>query len=346
MLVAASACDVGAPTRLHVALYMAPREDAADGLSPPIVPSRVTLGVRLRDATLTLPAAALSAPAPAESPFFVLNASNASNATLALPPPASPPPPSPPPLVPYNARPTGVRPHSDGGRGYVCCGATRHFRVGGLLEANALRVRLNVTSGRLQALFLKWGSCPQESHIDRVRGICTGFCTMASMTTRGQYSGSLYSRQRVVLTVPHGHAEQPDKRRRGNWYVSVQALPGEAAMFDLDATVTTPVYIPPSARCSKTTFACANDSARGTWNQGGHPAPPPSQLELAWIAAQEADSRLVSSGRISAVIAQGYTSRLVPMGVALITGLLCWWFYRSYRFRRKHLYRMPHDAPF
>ena len=78
---------------------------------------------------------------------------------------------------------------------------------------------------------------------------------------------------------------------------------------------------------------------RQTWQSA------PTQLELAWIAASRPRDGLISSSRISSVIAQGYTSRLVPMGVATLLAMCFCWFYRSYRFRQRQMYRLPHDAP-
>ena len=437
MLLAASPCDVGTPTRMHLALYLAPQAEAADGGSPPLRNTRLRMRVRLRDSTLTLPVIepprppatppALPPPSIAPPTGLIIRCTNAcaqtpvaasdgvcsdggpgaevalcllgddcldcgprytltpppapprppppppTNVTLTMPPlppsprapppsprappPRRPPPPEPPPSAPYSSLPTGVRPFSEidpNGRGFVCCGATRHFRVAGLSEAHALRVGLNVTLGRLQALYLKWGgadgqpaatgsTCPRDAQVDRLNGICTGFCTMTWMTIRGEYSGTLYSRGHAMLTVPHGHAEEPDKRRRGDWYVSVQALPGEAAYFDLSVAVTTPIYQPPESRCTKLSVICAADSARGAWNSGGNPAPPPSRLEVAWLSSQKSSEGPLST--FQHLVGDGFVTRIVPATIGVLLFVFSCWIYRSYRYFKSHQYRIPHDAP-
>ena len=56
---------------------------------------------------------------------------------------------------------------------------------------------------------------------------------MAWLTTRGSYSGTLYSQSDMTLTVPHGHGTEPDKRRAGSWYIGmhvhVHPMDGEDA---------------------------------------------------------------------------------------------------------------------
>ena len=48
---------------------------------------------------------------------------------------------------------------------------------------------------------------------------------------------------------------------------SDDALPGEEAEFSLTSELTYPIYIPPDSRCSKSTFVCADDSARQARSQ-------------------------------------------------------------------------------
>lgn len=243
---------------------------------------------------------------------------------------------------------TAITPYSDGGRGFVCCGASRYFRVQGLEEAQTLRAVLNVTSGRVHAVMLKWRSCPRiDADVDGLRGQCRGFCAMEWLTTRGEYSGSLYSVPTSGVVVPHGSANAPDKRRAGVWYVGVQAMPGETAEFGLLATAPTPKYVPPSAKCDRTTFLCSSDSARLGWNSSGPPAPPPSLFALAHARASRQDD--MNQDRLELIrdaISGDVAQRMATM-VLLLLGSVCFcWCYRSWRFKRRLRYRVPDDVPF
>jgi len=113
--------------------------------------------------------------------------------------------------------------------------------------------------------------------VDRLRGQCNGFCAVGWLTTSGTYSGTDYSLNTTILTVPHGHGAAPDKRRGGAWYVGVQALAGESAEFELSASL----YMPQAGggdACTRYTAACAADSSRGAY-LGGAPATPPALVE-------------------------------------------------------------------
>jgi len=237
-----------------------------------------------------------------------------------------------------------VMPLSWGGRGFACCGAPTNFWLAGIPEANALRAIVNVTRGRLSALSLKWGACVGHADVDTLRGQCNGFCTMAWLTTRGSYSGTLYSQSDMTLTVPHGHGTEPDKRRAGSWYIGVHAMDGEDVEFSLVAELTAPLYIPPSARCSRITFACANDSARGAWNQQGPPAPPPSRLALAWLQASSPSRLQVAYDQVQNYVSDGIQSKAIPAAVLLVLCILVCWVYRSWRYRSRLRYRVPHDS--
>lgn len=237
-----------------------------------------------------------------------------------------------------------VVPASDGGRGYACCGAVRVFRVPDIPEAHALQASINVTAGRLLGVYLKWGSCPSLADVDTLRGECTGFCTIGWLTTRGSYSGTLYSTSSATLTVPHGHGDALDKRRAGSWYVGVQAMEGEAAHYTLSTALSVVEYIPPSARCSRLTFACARDSARGAWDQAGPPAPPPSRAAIAYLAATRPGANTISSERLNSLVAEQLSIRVVPIAVLLVLLVCACWCWRSARARRRILYRVPHDS--
>ena len=234
---------------------------------------------------------------------------------------------------------------SAGGRGYACCGAMRLFRLPPISERDTLRVDVNVTSGRLHALLVKWGSCPSFSEdVSLMRGECTSFCHMNWLTTRGAYSGSLYSDSYSTLVVPHGHGDEPDKRRAGRWYLGVQAMPGEAAQFDLVATVEVPIYVPASKRCSRGTQFCAADSARQAWNQGGPPAPPPSiyaKKHATALARGEVGMRTAMA--VEELIASDIAQRVVFITLMLLAFVFVRWFYRTWRVRHLMRYHLPHD---
>ena len=123
--------------------------------------------------------------------------------------------------------------------------------------------------------------------------------------------------------------------------MSVQAFDNEEAQFRLSAQLTTPRYIPPAARCDRLTFACANDSARASWDQAGPPAPPPSRLALAYIASARRGS--LTYDEMQTIISDAVTSRAVSAGVLVLLTIVFCLFYRSWRFRRRLLYRVPHD---
>lgn len=234
---------------------------------------------------------------------------------------------------------------SAGGRGYVCCGAMRLFRLPPISSAQALHVDVNVTAGRLQATLVKWGSCPSFSEdIDFLQGECTSFCHMEWITTSGAYSGTLYSDRISRLVVPHGHGDEPDKRRGGRWYLGVQAMPGEAAQFNLIAMAKVPVYVPASQRCSRTSFACAADSARQAWNQSGPPAPPPSKFAIKHAqAVARSEIGLASYAAVEQMIASDISQRVTFIMLMLIAFIVGRWFYRTWRVRRLMRYHLPHD---
>ena len=86
--------------------------------------------------------------------------------------------------------------HNTSGRGYVCCGAVRNFRIPDISEDVALRLRVRLTEGTARAIFLKWNICPRPAEeVDETTGRCRGFCESSWLATRGGYSGLLYPKQ-------------------------------------------------------------------------------------------------------------------------------------------------------
>ena len=68
-------------------------------------------------------------------------------------------------------------------------------------------------------------------------GRCVDFCALEWLSLRGEYSGTLYNESQVLVRVPYGLAEEPDRRRAGVWYVGVKALPDESVEFELTASL-------------------------------------------------------------------------------------------------------------
>ena len=236
-----------------------------------------------------------------------------------------------------------IPPHSLGGRGIVCCGATRYFRLQSVTEVQRVLAHVNVTSGRVQSVLAKWGTCPTVRDIDEMRGKCSGFCAMEWLTTRGTYSGSLYSVDTMMLAVPHGLRDDPDRRRAGDWYIGVQAMPGETAQFRLTVDTDEPRYEAVQVRCDHLTYACNEDSARRDWNASGPPAPPPSLATLAYARAVSVGTGVLSVDYIADVISNDVVLRMSTVaGILLFAFFLCWC-YRTYRFRDRHRYRVPHE---
>ena len=178
--------------------------------------------------------------------------------------------------------------HNTTGRGYVCCGATRHFRIGDIPQAAALNLRVRLTAGTARLALVKWSSCPLPSKdVDSTTGLCRGFCELGWLATRGGFSGALYNRSSAEVQIPVGAGTALDKRREGAWYLSVQALPGIAAHFELVATLLTPENLALDA-CDRFTKVCATDSERLAWASGppGAPAPPPELEGEPWVTDQ------------------------------------------------------------
>jgi hypothetical protein len=229
-----------------------------------------------------------------------------------------------------------------GGRGFACCGALRIFRLPAIQESQSVRAAINVTSGRVLAVLAKWGSCPVVAEdVDGLRGECRGFCAMSWLTTRGSFSGQLYSSSSTTLVVPHGHGGEPDKRRGGHWYVAVQAMPDEAAQFELTVIAETPIYVPASRRCDRYTSFCSADSARQAWNMSGPPAPPPSQAALEHAKAMS--TSFLSAKYIQELISSDIAQRMSFMVGLFFAFVLTCWCFRTWRFRRRRQYRVPHD---
>jgi len=236
-----------------------------------------------------------------------------------------------------------IAPRAEGGEGFVCCGATRFFKVVDVPEEASLQIEYRTTVGRVEAVFAKWGFCPTAADVDRSRGRCDGFCAMSWLTTKGSYSGTLYSENLTTLKVPWGDESEPDKRRGGDWYVGVRALPGELAEFELSTSLVYPIYRKGAGAtiCNKLTAACGYDSARGAWNQSGPPAPPPSAAALEMLSAQQRGT--MSLSKLASMLWDGLVRKVLPFTLAVTGVILFFWCFRTYRTRQRRRFRLPHD---
>ena len=121
-------------------------------------------------------------------------------------------------------------------------------------------------------------------------------------------------------------------------------MPGELAEVSLTASVRTPVYVPASRRCDRMTFLCADDSARQGWNMSGPPAPPPTSFELAHARAEARNS--VNEARleqIRQIIESDLSGRMTTVVLFVLGFIVSCWFYRAWRFKQRHRYRVAHD---
>ena len=160
-----------------------------------------------------------------------------------------------------------VLPTAAGGRGYVCCGAVQSFVVPDVPRTHAVAIRLNLTRGHVRAAFLKHGSCAQPT-VD-VRGAeCSGLCEIAWLTVYDEFYGSMEFTTHTTLAVPFGpeawaYDVARTKRREGDWYVSVQALPGIAAEYQMEVLLLEPPRAPYVFECSRFAGFCPRDHYHG-----------------------------------------------------------------------------------
>ena len=123
----------------------------------------------------------------------------------------------------------------------------------------SLQVELRVTRGRLRALYLKHASCPRYPE-DVIGQECVGFCIVRWFTTYDSYNGNALSHSTDVAVVPNGdNIVGPDIRGEGDWYVGVQALPGEEAEYSLSATLVDTPPFDTSYKCDKIDGPCPQE---------------------------------------------------------------------------------------
>ena len=180
-----------------------------------------------------------------------------------------------------------VEPRSLGGRGYVCCGALQTYVVPDVPRTHAVSVKLNVTAGHVRAGFLKHGQCAIPGE-DIDGAICTGLCEITWLTVYDEFYGTMQHTQESTVAVPFG----PDawlfnpattKRRQGDWYISLQALPGVAAQYRMEVSLLDPPRAPEVYSCSRFAGFCPKGHYHGgfiTTVESGASPPPWCGLEL------------------------------------------------------------------
>ena len=153
-----------------------------------------------------------------------------------------------------------VRPRALGGRGYLCCGAVQSYIIPGVPQTSSLQVELNVTMGHVRAAFMRHGGCADPAaHVSGA--LCTGNCEMAWFTVYDEFYGTMEFMQDAHLAIPFGpdpwqYNPLTTKRRAGDWYISVQALPGVAAEYRLGLTIREPPRPPDVYSCSRFNGFC------------------------------------------------------------------------------------------
>jgi hypothetical protein len=148
-----------------------------------------------------------------------------------------------------------VAPRAQGGSGYVCCGTTHTHLLPDVPMTSAASIQLNVTSGYVRAAFLKHGTCTDPS-ADIDDAVCTGLCEISWLTVYDEFYGSMQHTLRTDLTVPFGpdpwaYDALTTKRRQGDWYITVQALPGLAAEYSMAVNLLEPPRPPEVFACSR-----------------------------------------------------------------------------------------------
>lgn len=147
-----------------------------------------------------------------------------------------------------------VLPRSQGGAGFVCCGHVRSWALLDVPRTHAPAVALNVTRGKLRAVFLKHRSCAGLADVEGAR--CRGQCYMAWYSLFDTFYGFTESTHSHALQVPFGpdawkYDEALTGRREGDWYISVLGLEGEEAEFQMHVQALAPPPEPETLTCNR-----------------------------------------------------------------------------------------------
>ena len=148
-----------------------------------------------------------------------------------------------------------VVPASEGGAGFICCGHIRSWGLLDLPQTHAPMLTLNVTRGKLRAVFLRQEMCASPADANGPDA-CAGECYTAWYTLYDTFYGTTESTYTHSLAVPFGpepwiYDELKTGRRAGDWYISVLGLEEQEAEFYLEARVLAPDPAPASSSCSR-----------------------------------------------------------------------------------------------
>ena len=134
-----------------------------------------------------------------------------------------------------------VLPLSQGGRGYICCGAVVSYIIPDVPYTHAAAFHLNLTQGHVRAAFLKYEECVAPN-VDVNGAVCIGQCEITWLTVYDEFYGAMEHTQSRSLSIPFGptpwlYDPRTTKRRAGDWYLSIWALPGMSAEYQMDIEV-------------------------------------------------------------------------------------------------------------
>lgn len=152
---------------------------------------------------------------------------------------------------------------SEGGRGYVCCGAVQNYILPDVDFDHAPAFELNLSSGSVRAAFLKHDEC--AAPVADVDGAaCTGLCEMTWLTVYDEFYGAMEHTSSRHLSIPFGpepwnYDASTTKRRGGDWYISIWSLPGQAAEYSLEVFHRKPPRPPDVYRCTRFDQFCPED---------------------------------------------------------------------------------------
>ena len=157
-----------------------------------------------------------------------------------------------------------ILPRSEGGGGYVCCGATKTYVFPEVPASHALSIQLNLTRGTVRSAFLKHDSCVNPL-LEVVDAACTApSCEIAWLTVYDEFYGNMIHTYSTHLAVPFGPTPwnfdpATTPRRAGDWYISIASLPGIAAEYDLHVQLIQPPRPPDMFACSRFSGFCPKD---------------------------------------------------------------------------------------
>ena len=186
---------------------------------------------------------------------------------------------------------TTIRSRDNGGTGYVCCGATISFALLDVPRTHAPAIQVNLTSGavctharahgprgthghrvhahvtcawcdaQVRTAFIKHDECADPAFDIEGAGCSAPSCELTWLTEYDEFYGNMIHTYAQQLALPFGptpwnYDPLVTKRRDGDWYVSVTALPGLAAHFELTTALLEPPRPPKLFQCSRFAGFC------------------------------------------------------------------------------------------